>query len=115
MLLNRNNLFIKKMELKNEIRNRFEGKIIATRGIGSGVIAGRCITIEGNSCILSEAFFLREWKYKNSFGSMHSLSTGDIIPGGQIAKIARDIIITDLANAVVCPDDFLEKLEKLAN
>jgi len=104
-----------KKQINEEIKNRFEGKVVATRGVGSGVVVGRCITIEGNSIILTDAYFLGEWKYEKSFGSMHSLSTGDILPGGQIAKIAKEIIITDLANAVICPEDMLKKCDKYSN
>ncbi len=92
---------------------KYVGKVVATRGIGSGVNVGRLVAIEGATVILTEAYFMQNWKYANSFGAFDSLSTGDVT-GGTIAKIKEDKIITDLAAFVVCPEELLNKCKKHA-
>ncbi len=102
------------MSIEKELE-KYVGKVVATRGIGSGVNAGRVVAIEGATIVLTDAYFLRNWKWNNSFGSMDSFSTGDIKAPCEIAKVSEDMIITDLAKFVVCPDDFLKKVKKLSN
>jgi hypothetical protein len=96
----------------NELK-KYIGKVVAVRGIGSGVSAGILIALEGTTAILTDAYFLCNWKYTNAYGAMHSLSTGDLI-GGEITKVKDDMIITDVANIVICPDDLLDKCKKYA-
>lgn len=97
--------------------NEYIGKVVVTRGIGSGVNAGVLLGFgkDEKTVFLSNSYFLRNWKWNKSFGSMASLSSGDIKGPAEIAKIHHDSIITDCACIVIAPDSLLKKLEKLSS
>lgn len=97
------------------MNNNFIGKIVAVRGIGSGVNVGKCIAIDGVNILLEpNSYFCRSWEYpSDSHGAFHSLSNGKI-KGGTITRIERDTIITDAAQIVVCADNLLTILEGFA-
>ena len=97
-----------------DMYERFIGKVVATRGIGSGVNVGRCAAIKGVDVLLEAgSFFMRSWTYKTSYGAFHSLSKVDV-QGGEITLVKNDTIITDVAQCVICDDEILDVLTKLA-
>ena len=101
--------------MENEL-NKYIGKVVATRGYVSGVNVGRLLSIntEKNYIVLTESFFLNTWNYKDSYGSMASLSGGDIVEGGEITKVHDDCIITDAGQIVICPEKVLDVCKKCA-
>ena len=105
------------METEN-IYEKYYGKVVATRGYGSGVNVGRLVHFDpvGKVLILTESYFCRNWEYdeNKSHGSMASLSGGHIEVGGTITRIHYDSIIVDCAQIVICPDKVLEICEKSA-
>lgn len=104
-------------DLNTAIQTQFVGKMVATRGIGSGVNVGRCVAIQDDNILLEGSFFLRSWEYDNSksHGAFHSLSSACIKDsGGEITKTKNDTIITDVAQVVVCDEKILKILEKVA-
>jgi hypothetical protein len=94
---------------------KYLGQVVATRGVGSGVNVGKLAYFDCDNkiVILSDSYFLRSWKYLKSYGSMTSLSSGDIVDG-EITKIHNDTIITDVAQIVVCPESILAICKKVA-
>lgn len=94
---------------------KFIGKIVATRGIGSGVNVGRCAAVNGVNILLEpNGYFCPSWSYESgTHGAFHSLANGNIVEG-TITKIERDTIITDAAQIVVCKDNLLNVLEGFA-
>jgi hypothetical protein len=97
------------------LNDKFIGKVIAVRGIGSGINVGRCVAINGVDTLLEpNSFFCASWTYSSkSHGSFHSLANGDV-QGGDITRIQRDTIITDTAQRVVCDEGLLDKLKSFA-
>jgi hypothetical protein len=95
------------------INSKFIGKIVAVRGIGSGINVGRCAAIEGTQVLLEpKNYFCPSWEYSsNSHGAFHSLANGDI-KGGTITLTERDTIITDAAQVVLCDEKVMNVLEK---
>lgn len=90
------------------MKNKFVNKIIAIKGIGSGVTLGKCLDMEGPNVLLDkDACFMRDWKYATAHGAMHSLASADIT-GGEITAIKNECLITDAANVVLCDDNTLE-------
>lgn len=103
--------------LQDLINEQFVGKVVATRGIGSGVNVGTCVAIDNDNILLEGSYFLRSWEYDNSksHGAFHSLSSACIKDsGGEITKTKNDTIITDVAQVVVCDDKILKILDKVA-
>jgi len=97
------------------ITDKFIGKSVAVRGIGSGINVGRCAGMEGTA-ILFEAgsFFCPSWEYSDkSHGAFHSLANGDVT-GGSITLIEKETIITDVAQVVECNDSVIPTLSKFA-
>lgn len=95
----------------SNVFDKFIGKVVATRGIGSGVNVGRCVAIDNQNILLEEgSYFVRSWTYTDSHGAFHSLSRADIT-GGEISAVKNDTIITDLAQAVICDESILEVLK----
>jgi hypothetical protein len=102
--------------MEENIYEKYYGKVVATRGYVSGVNVGRLVYFNPITrvLILTDSYFLRKWKYQNSYGSMASLSSGDIIEGGEITKIHDDTIIIDAGQFVICPDSILTICKKCA-
>lgn len=97
--------------------DKYVGKVIATRGYASGVNVGKLVHAdpEKKLVILTEAYFLRNWNYEKSNGSMASLSSGDITTkGGEITRIHKDTILLDVGQFVICPESVLKVCEKIA-
>lgn len=94
--------------------SKYIGKVVVTRGTGSGVNAGRLVAFEDKVAILTDSYYCRNWKFNNSFGSMHSLANGDIVGGDNIAKVMNDVIIVDVNTIVIAVDDLLEKIKTFA-
>lgn len=96
------------------VNDLFLGKVVAVRGIGSGVNVGRVVSINPTEkmVILTDSFYLRNWTYANSCGAFHSLSKADITGGEHIVKVHNDTIIMDVAQMVICPDELLIIVDK---
>lgn len=93
---------------------KFIGKVVATRGLTSGVNVGVCVAIKDTNTLLAPgSFFCRAWDYKKSHGAFHSLSEADVT-GGTITYVKGDTVITDTAQLVVCDDKLMDILKKLA-
>ena len=76
---------------------KFIGKVVATRGTGSGVNVGRCAAFNGVNILFEPgSFFMRSWEYRTAHGAFHSLSCGDVT-GGEITLVKNDTIITDVS------------------
>ena len=104
------------MSNTNPIHKNLIGKAVAIRGIGSGVNVGRCVAIDGPNILLEPgSFFCRQWEYDQSvsYGAFHSLSKVDV-HGGSISKVKHDTIITDVAQIVVCDEEIIDVLDKIA-
>jgi len=104
--------------MENEKFKEYIGKPVATRGIGSGVNAGilAYFNEESRTVILKDSYFLRRWSYKNSYGSMASLSSGDILTTGEheITRVHSDSIIMNVECVVIVPQNVLDVCEKIA-
>jgi len=104
--------------MNNKKFEKYIGKPVATRGIGSGVNVGILVYFneESRTVILKDSYFLRRWSYKNSYGSMASLSSGDILTTGEheITKVHSDSIIINVECLVVVPQKVLDVCEKIA-
>lgn len=96
--------------------NELVGKVVAVRGVGSGVNVGVCTAVTPDSIILMAGnFYLRSWKYPSGgFGSFHSLANGQITGGENICEVSQDSVIFHAEHVVVCSDELPEKLKKWA-
>jgi hypothetical protein len=101
--------------MSNNITEKFVGKIVAIRGIGSGVNVGRLVVHQGTEALLEAgSFFCKGWKYdeKKSHGAFHSLSTAQVHPkDGEITRVKGDTVITDVAQMVVCDEALVGLLD----
>lgn len=96
------------------ITEKFIGKIVVVRGIGSGVNIGKCAAFKGNQILFCpNSFFCRRWEYSDSHGAFHSLARADV-NGGEITLIKNETIITDVAQVVICDDKVKDILKGLA-
>jgi len=97
------------------MNDKFIGKLVAVRGIGSGVNVGRVAAHEGIRVLFQPgSFFCSSWEYPgDSFGAFHSLANGKI-KGGTITLVKRDTIIEDAAQIVICDDAVEQVLAKFA-
>lgn len=95
--------------------DKFIGKTVAVRGIGSGINVGTVVAVKDTAVLFEPgSFFCPSWAYSSkSHGSFHSLANGDIT-GGDITKVENETIITDVAQIVICDNSVMKKLDGFA-
>ena len=95
--------------------DRFIGKTVAVRGIGSGVNVGRCVAVKDTAVLFEKgSFFCSSWTYQApSHGAFHSLANGEIT-NGTITLVENETIIIDVAQIVLCNSGLPDKLQRLA-